>query len=152
MAKKKKGKKKSHRRRRVGAMHAGLANVATKAGGIVAGAVAAAFVNSAIKKSMATAPAFTGGALAVVAGVALPMFVKGNAFVESMGDGLIAAGGLFVLNETFLSIPGVSGLPVMPGLPNARPGFVTNTVGRVTNRRRMGSLDSLKVVGQLIDN
>lgn len=133
-------------------MHPGVMAMATKAGGIIAGGVAAAFVNSAIKKSMATAPAFTGGAIAVAAGMALPMFVKGNAFVESMSDGLIAAGGLFVLNETFLSIPGISGLPVMPGMTNARPGYLTKAVGRTPMRRRVGSLDSLKVIGQLTDN
>jgi len=151
MAKKRKGKKKSHRRRRVGAVHPALMQMATHAGGIIAGGVAAAFVNSAVKKSMATAPAFTGGAIAVVAGMALPMFVKGNQFVASMSDGLIAAGGLFVLNETFLSIPGISGLPVMPGMTNARPGYLTKAVGRMP-RRRVGSLDSLKVIGQLTDN
>jgi hypothetical protein len=152
MAKKKRGKKKSHRRRRVGAVHPAIMSMATNAGGIIAGGVAAAFVNSAIKKSMATAPAFTGGAVAVAAGLALPMFVKGNKFVESMGDGMIAMGGAFILNETFLSIPGISGLPVMPGMTNARPGYVTKAVGRMPMRRRVGSLDSLKVIGQLTDN
>lgn len=153
MAKRKKGRKKSHRRRRVGAVHPGIMNTLTAAGGIVAGAVGAAFVNSAIKKSLATAPTFTGGAVAIAAGIALPYFVKGNQIVANVGTGMIAAGGLFILNETVLSIPGVTGLPVMPGMNNARPGFASRVVGNTRMRRRVGgSLDTLQVVGALMDN
>lgn len=153
MAKKRKGKRKSHRRRRVGAVHPGIMNLVTNAAGIVVGAVGAAFVNSAIKKSMATAPAFTGGGIAVAAGAALPYFVRGNTFVQSVGNGMIAAGGLFALNETFLSVPGISGLPSMPGLNNSGPGFIRKTVGRAGNRtRQMGKLDNLAVVGALTSN
>ncbi len=151
MAKKRKGKKKSHRRRRVGAVHPGITNMLMQTGGIVAGAVGAAFVNSAVKKSMSTAPAFTGGAVAIAAGVALPYFVRGNPIVAAVGTGMVAAGGLFILNETILSIPGISGLPVMPGLANSGTGFIRRAVGN-THRRRMGALDSLQVVGALIDN
>lgn len=144
-----KRKKKSHHRRprRVGAA-THMSNILMKAGGIVAGAAAAAFVNSAVKKSLSTAPAFTGGALAVAAGVALPMFVK-NPLMEYVGDGLIAAGGLFVLNETILSIPGVSGLPVMP-FANAQPGFVRRTVAGPM--RRVSGTTTLRTVGALYDN
>jgi hypothetical protein len=148
MAKKKK-KKSHHKRRRVGAA-THMSNIAMKAGGIVAGAVAASFVNSAVKKSLATAPAFTGGAVAIAAGIALPMFVK-NPFMEYVGDGLIAAGGLFVLNETVLSVPGISGLPVMP-LPNGQSGFVRRTVAGAPMRRRVNGTTTLRTVGALYDN
>jgi len=145
MAKKRKKKASHRRRRKVGAIHPAIMQIATKAAGVVVGAVGASFVNSGIKKLIPKAPAFTGGALAAVAGIGVPYFVKGP-FFEGVGNGMVAAGGLFVLNETFLSIPGVSGLPMMPG-----KGFVNQTVGR-SPMRRVNGLDNLKTVGALIDN
>ena len=154
MAKRRSKKKGSHRRRRIGGVRSGMMGLVTKAGAVVAGAAGAAFVNAAVKKSLSTAPAFTGGALAVAAGIMLPKFVK-SPIMESVGAGMIAAGGLFILNETFLSIPGISGIPVMPGAP---AGFVRNTVGMANTtykqggRSRLNGLDSLKTVGAIIDN
>jgi hypothetical protein len=149
MAKRKKAKK-VHRRRRMGST--GIMQSLQTAGGVVAGAVLASFVNSAVKKSLTTAPALTGGAIGVLGGIMLPKFMH-SPIMQSVGNGMIAAGGLFMLNDSILSIPGISGVPNMPMVNatkygqwrkvGAGPGYMTNTVGR---------LDRLATVGALYDN
>ena len=151
MAKK---KKKATRRRhhRVGAVR-GMGGVVMKVAAIGAGAVAATFLNSTVKKSFASLPAWAPAAIVVGAGVFLPKVLK-NQTGQNVATGMLAAGTLFLLNETFLSLPGIAGMGAVPkGLvyratPKLQqtvgaPGFMDKAVG--------GSRDMM-VVGALYDN
>jgi hypothetical protein len=150
----KKRKKTTHRRRhhRVGAMR-GVGGIFMKVAAIAAGAAGATFINSTVKKSFASLPAWAGGMGAVGAGVLLPRFVR-NPIALDVSAGLIAAGSLFALNESFLSLPGIAGLGAIPKTMAYRntpklqssvgaPGYMDNAVG--------GERD-LMVVGALFDN
>lgn len=154
MAKKK--KKTTHRRRRrVSGIAPKLQAVVLDIAGAAAGGLAAAFINQAVKTSMPTAPAWSGGALNVVGGAALLAFMKPNPMVDSFGIGLIAGGALFAVNETFLSVPGISGVPPTMPMPNNRPGYINQTVGnpRLPNGR-MGNMSgngSMTLAG-IVDN
>lgn len=132
MAKKKKGAKKTHRRRRVSGVHPHLKTALMTVGGAVAGAGVGAFVNQAVKTSFTTMPAYTGGAVCILAAGGVLSFVKPSPLVTGFACGLAGAGGLFAINETFLSLPGISGVPGMP-IP-ARTNGINQTVGRMPRR------------------
>ena len=115
MAKKKHGKKKigSHRRRRVGAKGE-IVDIICRVVGVGVGGVAAAFGVQAANTAWPTLqPAVAPAGIAVL-GIALPHFVKGSGPIKSlamgMGDGLMALGLIMTANQTFLSVPGISGL------------------------------------------
>jgi len=119
-------------------------------GGIAAGAVAGAFANSAIKSMVpSTLPAWIAPVAVGAAGVMLPKFIKGPIGV-SVGAGLVASGALFALNESFLSLPGIAGVPYMAGpvyrsttkLQNSvgAPGYVDNPIGAVRDLMTIGSM------------
>jgi hypothetical protein len=113
MAKKKKKKSGSHhRRRRVSGVHPAMMTTIEAAGGAALGAVAGAFVNQAIKTSFTGAPAWTGGAVCLAAGAVTPFFVKPTALIAGIAAGLAGIGGVFMLNESFISLPGISGMPM----------------------------------------
>ncbi len=162
MPKRKKGKK-THRRthRRIGgAMTANLEVIATRAGAIVAGAALGFFANAALKKSLpASIPPWIPGAGIVGAGVLLPKFVKSPLALDA-SFGMIAAGGLILANETFLSIPGISGLPSNAGgvlnRKTVGSGYMRKAVGAGAGpgfmNKTVGSMDRLKTVGALFDN
>jgi hypothetical protein len=133
MAKKRKGAKKTHRRRRVSGVHPQLKSAAMAIGGAVAGAVAGAFVNQAIKTSFTTMPAYTGGLACIIGAGAAMSFVKPSPLVSGFAGGLAGAGGLFIVNETFLSLPGIAGVPGMP-IPGRTNG-INRTVGTATMGR-----------------
>jgi hypothetical protein len=110
-------KKGTHRRRhRVGAA-SGLMKVATEAAALVAGGLAGMFANQALKTAFTSLPLWAPGAAILAGGVVVKKMAKSNDMMASLGDGLVVSGGLITLNETFLSVPGVSG---------ANIGFVTN--------------------------
>jgi hypothetical protein len=151
----KKTKHRVHHRRR-SSIH-GISDSLTRVGTVAAGAVLGAFGNQAIKTALPSLPAWSGGAILLAAGIGLPMFMKGNQMVNGIADGLAAAGGLFILNETFLSVPGISGVPKSYN-PGARlvyrntqkvqrsvgaPGFMDNPINGVKD---------LNVLGALYDN
>ena len=102
-------------------------------------------------------PAWTPAAALIAAGIGIPMVAKNNAMAAGIASGLAAAGFLFLLNETFLSLPGISGLPKSYN-PGARliyrnvqkvqrsvgaPGFMDNPINGVKD---------LNVLGALYDN
>jgi hypothetical protein len=132
MSRKKKGSKKTHRRRRVSGVHPLLKNSLMAVAGAVAGGVAGVFVNQTVKTSFATMPAYTGGALCVLAAGAVLAFAKPSPLITGAAAGLAAAGGIFAVNETFLSLPGISGVPGMP-IPGRTNGL-NMTVGRMPRR------------------
>jgi hypothetical protein len=145
----KKKKVKHHRRRKVGAIHPVMKTALEAVGGAVAGGVLATFANQAIKTSFPSMPSWIGGGVCVAAGAALPFFVKGSPLALGFGAGLAGTGAVFAVNETFLSLPGVSGVPIMPG----NPGYINQTVGRVPPRR-VGNLSGNRqaVIAGIFDN
>lgn len=130
MARKKHGKKKgTRRRRRVSGIHPGLAQTGMMVLGAGVGAIAGVFANQAIKSSFMTMPGWIGGGAAVAAGAAISLFAPPTPLMTGIAVGLMGSGAIFATNETFLSLPGISGVP--QGVPNARPGggFMNQSVG-----------------------
>jgi hypothetical protein len=108
MAKK---RKKAHhtRRRRVGAKGA-MTNVVLRVAGVGIGAVAGAFVVNAGKTAFPTLPLWAPPMAVAAGGTVIPHLVKNNPLAEGFGDGMLAVGAIMLLNETVLSVPGISGL------------------------------------------
>lgn len=156
MAKKKK-KSGTRRRRRMSGVHPVIMQTLEVVGGAALGAIAGVFVNQAVKTSFTTAPAWAGGGACLLLGGGLPLFVKNSPLVNGAAAGLAGVGAVFAVNETFLSLPGVSGMPAGE-LPNGRPGYVSQTVGRppinrMAPTRRVGNLSGKTMaVGMLFDN
>jgi hypothetical protein len=137
---KRRTKKVHHRRRRIGAA-SGLGEILQKTAGIVAGAAAGFFGNQALKSAFTSLPAFAPGVVILAAGVFVDKTLgKKGPLMSGVGDGLIAAGGLIALNETFISLPGISGVGFVtsqtgnykgPALLRAvgAPGFMNNQIG-----------------------
>lgn len=115
---KKKKKVGARRRRRMGAKPGLLMEAGMTFLGAGIGAVAGVFINQAVKTSFTTMPSYTGGAVNVLAGFGGLAFGGDSAFVRGAAVGLMGIGAVLVTNETFLSLPGISGIPM--GVPNAR--------------------------------
>jgi hypothetical protein len=132
MAKAKKKRKVSGVRRRRSRRMSGttkLMDAGMKLLGAGIGAAAGVFINQAVKTSFTTMPTYTGGFVDIAAGVGGIAFGGGSPFVEGAAIGMMGMGAVFVVNETFLSLPGISGIP--QGVPNARaiPGnYLSNAV------------------------
>lgn len=159
MAKRKKSRKTGRRtRRRMSGVHPVIMQTLEVVGGAGLGAIAGVFINQAIKSSFATAPAWSGAAVNVALGAAMPLFVKPTPFVMGAAAGLAGTGVMFGLNETFISLPGISGLPGGSPAGNPRPGYINTTVGRRPTRAmppggRVGNLSgNTMAIGSLFDN
>ena len=159
MAKHRKAKKTHHRRHhRIGAMK-GAGAILSKVAGIAVGAVGAAFINGAVKKSFTTLPQWAGGAVGVAAGVAIPKFAR-SPFVADISAGMVAAGSLFIINETFLSLPGIAGIGALPKtMANRATPKIERTVSGATKMGAPGFMDKAvhgfrdaAVIGALYDN
>lgn len=160
MARRKKAKKGTHhrRRRKVGAVHPAIMQTLEMAGGAAVGAIAGVFINQAIKSSFTSAPSWTGGAVCAAGGASLPLFIKPSPMVTGAAAGLAGVGVMFMLNETFLSLPGISGIPMPTG--GMRPGYINQTVGRTQRMvqrvptNRIGNLSGKNnmAIGSLYDN
>lgn len=138
---KKKKKVSGRRRRRMSGTNPVLMDVGMKFLGAGVGAVAEIFANQAIKTSFTTMPTYTGGAIGVLAGVGGLVFGGKGAFIQGASIGMMAMGTALVVNETFLSLPGISGVP--QGVPNARsiPGnYISNAVGYRGISPKMGNM------------
>jgi hypothetical protein len=155
MARGKKRKKvgSTRRRRRVGAKPGLLMEAGMTFLGAGIGAVAEVFINQAVKTSFTSMPTYTGGFVGIAAGAGGLAFGGDSPFVKGAAIGMMAMGGVFVVNETFLSLPGISGIP--QGVPNARaiPGnYISNAVNGyrgMTRNPGMGNMsgDNGKTVG-----
>ena len=95
MARRKKSRKVSRRRRRIGAIGKGFAMDAL---GLVAGAAAGRILTSSGKILPNLDPKLKSAAVVAI-GAFFPKFVKG-ALGKSIGDGMVAAGGLGLLQAT----------------------------------------------------
>jgi hypothetical protein len=114
------------------------------------GAISEVFINQAVKTSFTTMPTYTGGAVGVAGGAAGLVFGGKSPFIRGASIGLMAMGTALVVNETFLSLPGISGVPT--GLPMARniPGnYLSNAVAGYRGITPMGNLsgENGKAVG-----
>jgi hypothetical protein len=149
-----------HRRRRIGAA-SGMGAILQKTVGIVAGAAGGMFINQALKTAFTSLPTFAPGAVVLVGGVFVEKsMARKSLLMAGVADGLIAAGGLIVLNETFISLPGISGVGFVvnadaaykknPALMKAvgASGFMDNSIGNVRDLATVAG----PMVGAIYDN
>jgi hypothetical protein len=132
----------------MGAVHPAIADAGMMLAGAGLGAIAATFANQAIKTSFTTAPEYVGGLVPAIAGAALPMFVKPSPFVLGAAAGMAGTGLVFVMNGTFLSLPGIS------GMPTPLPGYINKTIGNYPSVPRIGgnlSGNGSKTMGKIIN-
>ncbi len=102
-------RKSSPRRRRIGAVRASRRGNGMRLVGLVAGAIAPAFIGMIKINGNPIDPKIVGGA-SLVAGYLLPTFIKGD-LAAGVGDGMIASGGVTLLKEFNV----ISGIPVIAG-------------------------------------
>jgi hypothetical protein len=153
-------KKTHHRRRRIGAAR-GMGEVVQKFIGLTAGAAIGFYANDLLKKSFASLPTFVPGAVVAAGGIFLNKSMgRKNTLIDAATNGMTAAGGIIVLNETFLDLPGISGVGFVtnfdksmknaPALMRAvgAPGFMDNSIGTVRDLATVAS----PFVGAVYDN
>jgi hypothetical protein len=130
-------KKKTHtRRRRVGAK-SDITDVILRIVGVAGGAVLGAFgvqaVNTAAGSSL---PAWAAPVGAGATGAVIPHLIKGSGPMQSLGmgigDGLLAIGAVMTLNETLISVPGISGL-AMSSNAGPQSNVLRTAVGKLHN-------------------
>jgi hypothetical protein len=145
-----------HKPRRVGAMKPGsIEHFALMVLGGVAGAAAGAYANQAATTALATAAASTPWlppAIVGAAGTGILVLTKDHPLGEGFGLGMIAVGGVMVLNQTFLNVPGISGMSmdsnagpesnvIRKSVGNGPKNYIDATVGTMGRRHRaMGAL------------
>lgn len=158
MAHKKAKKKVSgtrRKKRRVGAVKGGLEHYALLTLGGVFGGVASAYLvqaaNTALVSTAASTP-WLPPALVLGGGVGVTVLSKGYPIGEGFGLGMAAVSGAMVANQTFLNVPGISGMAFSSNAGPANniirksvgqaPGpFINKTVGAMSRRQRaMGAL------------
>jgi hypothetical protein len=143
------------KKRRVGAVKGGLEHYALLALGALVGGGAGAYAvqaaNTALSSATASAP-WLPPALVTGAGLGVAVMSKGHAIGEGFGLGMAAVSGVMVANQTFLNVPGISGMAFSSNAGPANniirksvgqaPGpFINKTVGAMTRRQRaMGAL------------
>lgn len=128
--------------------------------GAAAGAVIATFGANGIKSAATTMPAWIGGGVMAAIGAAVPLFTKMTPFTTGAAMGCAGVGAAMAINETFISLPGIAGVPANSGLTNAQNGngYFNNAVGTAGYkglRRSMGgtfSGNGSATVGAIISN
>lgn len=151
------GHHRRHRHHKVGAIKPGTVEYYALMGvGALVGGAAAAYGTQALQTAFGTqTPMYVPPGIMATSGLAVAVLGKGNPLAEGAGAGLLAVGGIMVMNQTFLNVPGISGAPAFTnnapaGAPVVRnavgrgPGpYVNQTVGKLPNWRRMGALASM---------
>lgn len=99
--------------------------------GAAAGAVVATFGAQGIKSAATTMPAWVGGGVMAAIGAAVPLFTKMTPFTTGAAMGCAGVGAAMAINETFISLPGIAGVPANSGLTNAqnKSGYFSKSVG-----------------------
>jgi hypothetical protein len=157
---KKKAKKKVYRRRRIGAS-SGMGEVLQEFIGIAAGGVGGMFLNQALKTAFTSLPTFAPGVVIAGGGAFVKKTMgKKGPLISGIGSGLMAAGGLVLLNETVISVPGISGVGFVtnydksmkqkPAMMRAvgAPGFMDSSIGTVRDLASVGD----PFIGAVYDN
>lgn len=150
----------SGKRRRVSGVHPVFMQAAALVGGAALGGIGAAFVNQAIKTSFTTAPAYVGGAVCIAGAAAIPFIAaKPSPLMLGIAGGLAGMGFVFAANETVLSLPGISGVPMQPMSPSTSQGngYLNRTVGRAYQgipANRIGNLSGNRstIVAGILSN
>jgi hypothetical protein len=147
------GKKKKvhHKRRRIGAA-SGWGVVIQKFVGIAGGAAGGMFLNQALKTAFTSLPAFAPGLVIAVSGIFVDKTMgKKSVLMSGVGEGLMAAGALIAVNETFISIPGISGVGFVTNYDKnykasnkmmravGAPGFMDKSIGTVRDLASVGN-------------
>lgn len=161
--KKKKHKKKSgagshHKPRKVSGM-AGIEHIFIQGISLVAGAVAGAFAINAFKTALSgqNLPAWVIPGGVMTSGFLVPLIAPKEPMLEAFGMGIAASGALMTLNETVISVPGISGMAMASNAPPTTPtlrkavgagpnAYLSQTVGAMSRRNR------LKTIGALVSN
>lgn len=146
-----KKKKIHHRRRRVSGTAKGVTGLIIKAAGVVGGGVIAAYGVQAVNTAMGAGkmPMWAAPALFAAAGAAASAMSK-NPLVEAAGCGALAVGGVMMVNEFGISVPGISGMAMSS---NAGPGANVLRAGVGAGPMRGGYLNrTVAGMGQLISN
>lgn len=120
-------------------VHPALMQTLTFIGGAGIGAAGAAFANQALKTAFPKAPLWVAGVVEAGAAGAAAVMMEQTPFMMGLEAGFGGMGIAFALNETFISLPGISGIP-----QNAAntPGYISKTVNgyyRTTPPRTLGN-------------
>ena len=121
-------------------VHPALMHTITFMAGAGLGAAGAAFAKQAITSAFSKAPLWVAGVVEAAAAGAAAMMTQQTPFMMGVEAGFGGTGLAFALNETFISLPGISGMP--QGVPNATPGYISKTVNgyyRNTPPRTLGN-------------
>lgn len=121
-------------------VHPSLTNGIEFIAGAAVGVVAAAFTKQMIQTGFKTAPLWVAGAVQVGAAAAAIMTIKKQTpLVMGLEAGFGGMGAGFLLNETVISLPGISGMP--PASANMLPGYISHAVNgyRGIPQNRMGN-------------
>ena len=117
--------KRHHRRRRVsGIVHPKLMQTVEFILGAGAGATAAAFAKQAFTTAFPTAPLWVAGAVEAGLAAGAAAFMKQTPLIMGVEAGFGGMGIAFMLNESVISLPGISGVPDAP----MGPGYINRTV------------------------
>lgn len=111
---KKRSKKKGHhpvKKKKVSGS-AEIQEFAMRAIGVAGGALAGAFLIQAGNTALSSQsmPLWVVPGAVAVTGALIPLVIKKNPLAEDVGMGMLAVGAIFAANESFLSVPGISGL------------------------------------------
>lgn len=131
-----------------------IAGMATKAGGLVLGAVGGRELNTVAVKMFPSLTPVMSGLLQMAVGVALPKFFKG-AFVQNVGDGMLANGGMVLIVSTGIisgasdtmtyRLNGTSMLNVVNGVRGTSRLNVVNGPGTRINNQPKGTAPVVRV-------
>jgi hypothetical protein len=121
-------------------VHPALMHTVYFMAGAGVGAAGSAFANQALKTAFPTAPLWVAGLVEAGAAGAAAVMTEQTPFMMGLEAGFGGMGIAFALNETFISLPGISGMP--QGVPNATPGYISRAVNgyyRNTPPRTLGN-------------
>jgi hypothetical protein len=138
-AKKKKKKVGVHHKKKKMGATSEIMDFGLRVLGTVAGAATGAFIIQAGNTALASQnlPAWAVPAAVAATGAAIPLIVKKNPLAFDFGLGMTAVGGIMMINELGLSIPGISGLAMSS---NAGPAnnVLRAAVGCNQNQQKIG--------------
>jgi hypothetical protein len=123
--------------------------------GVLGGAVLGAYAVQALGTAFgSTTPPFVPPIVVAGAGI-IPMAIgRGNPLTDGVGAGMLAVGGIMAANQTFLNVPGISGMSMTSNAPTGSPtirtsigqgpkAYIDQTVGYMSSKqRRLGALAS----------
>lgn len=95
-------------------------------GGAGAGVLLATFARQAANSAFTTMPPWAAGAAEAALAVGMVIMLEQTPLVMGFEAGFGGMGIGFAANDSFISLPGISGMPT--GLPSAGPGYMSRSV------------------------